>query len=415
MNSLFASWSSTHGASTSVMCLVMCLMILLSLPYPVRAGYRDAEAAFVRGDYTTAQRHCQSVLDARESTRRDRARASYLEGLMARNGFGMPRDAFAAWLSYSAAASLGSPRGRYGMALMLCETGRDLALPASFRADRLFGEAFPGLLEEARNGELLAQAMVGRMYEKGYGVSRDEGEAFSWYRRAAENGSAAAQVNLGLMLLHGRSTAKDTDAAGRWFRLAAQRNDPRGQLLHGMAILNGWSERISLSRAMTWVQKAADAGLVEAWTVLGYILAGSNPEHDLSRAIAALERAAGEGDGRARLRLASLLETGDPKRARLLYTEEAQAGCVEAQAALGHFLAASGDPENYPEALRWLRTAAEQGSAEARRNLAVMYRNGWGVPRSVVDAWLWGEAAARVDDDPQSTPDSPLQWLLKVK
>ena len=277
MNSLFAPWSSTHGASTSVMCLVMCLMILLSLPYPVRAGYRDAEAAFVRGDYTTAQRHCQSVLDARESTRRDRARASYLEGLMARNGFGMPRDAFAAWLSYSAAASLGSPRGRYGMALMLCEAGRDLALPASFRADRLFGEAFPGLLEEARNGELLAQAMVGRMYEKGYGVSRDEGEAFSWYRRAAENGSAAAQVNLGLMLLHGRSTARDTDAAGRWFRLAAQRNDPRGQLLHGMAILNGWSERISLSRAMTWVQKAADAGLVEAWTVLGYILAGSNP------------------------------------------------------------------------------------------------------------------------------------------
>jgi len=41
------------------------------------------------------------------------------------------------------------------------------------------------------------------------------------------------------------------------------------------------------------------------------------------------------------------------------------------------------------EAVRWFRTAAEQGNAEAQYNLGVMYGNGFGVPQDYVQAYMW--------------------------
>ena len=39
---------------------------------------------------------------------------------------------------------------------------------------------------------------------------------------------------------------------------------------------------------------------------------------------------------------------------------------------------AEGVPQNYAEALKWYRLAADQGDADAQYNLGVMYANGQG-------------------------------------
>jgi uncharacterized protein len=51
-------------------------------------------------------------------------------------------------------------------------------------------------------------------------------------------------------------------------------------------------------------------------------------------------------------------------------------------------------PQNYAEAVKWLRKAADQGNAHAQYNLGYMYQDGQGVPQNYVQAHMWFNLAA---------------------
>ena len=53
-----------------------------------------------------------------------------------------------------------------------------------------------------------------------------------------------------------------------------------------------------------------------------------------------------------------------------------------------------GVSQDYKEAVRWYRLAAEQGHAMAQSNLGVMYRNGEGVLADFIIAHMWFSIAA---------------------
>ena len=53
-----------------------------------------------------------------------------------------------------------------------------------------------------------------------------------------------------------------------------------------------------------------------------------------------------------------------------------------------------GVPQDYAEAVRWYRLAADQGHASAQNNLGVMYGTGAGVPQDYVQAHMWFNLAA---------------------
>ena len=53
-----------------------------------------------------------------------------------------------------------------------------------------------------------------------------------------------------------------------------------------------------------------------------------------------------------------------------------------------------GVPQNYAEAARWYRLAADQGSATAQHDLGVMYHFGQGVPQNYAEAVRWYRLAA---------------------
>jgi TPR repeat protein len=54
-----------------------------------------------------------------------------------------------------------------------------------------------------------------------------------------------------------------------------------------------------------------------------------------------------------------------------------------------------GVPQNYPEAMKWYRLAADQGYAEAQVNLGITYYNGGqGIPRDYAEAARWFDLAA---------------------
>jgi TPR repeat protein len=51
-------------------------------------------------------------------------------------------------------------------------------------------------------------------------------------------------------------------------------------------------------------------------------------------------------------------------------------------------------PQDYKEAVKWYRLAAEQGNADGQTNLGVMYANGQGVPQDFKEAVKWYRLAA---------------------
>ncbi len=53
-----------------------------------------------------------------------------------------------------------------------------------------------------------------------------------------------------------------------------------------------------------------------------------------------------------------------------------------------------GVSQDYPEAVKWYRKAAEQGNANGQNNLGLMYYHGTGVAKDMVEARKWFEKAA---------------------
>ena len=57
-------------------------------------------------------------------------------------------------------------------------------------------------------------------------------------------------------------------------------------------------------------------------------------------------------------------------------------------------LQGQGVPQNYAEAMRWFRRAADQNHAGAQFNLGLVYANGWGVQTDETEAMTWYRRAA---------------------
>jgi uncharacterized protein len=91
----------------------------------------------------------------------------------------------------------------------------------------------------------------------------------------------------------------------------------------------------------------------------------------------------------------------------------AEQGFAPAQKNLGDlYEQGEGVPEDHVEAVRWFRLAADQGYADAQTDLGVKYSNGEGVPEDDVLAYMWFNlAAARGDELAQENKDGIAQRM----
>ena len=110
---------------------------------------------------------------------------------------------------------------------------------------------------------------LGLMYERGWGISRDDEKAAEWYRKAAGQGHAVAQNNLGLILLHRSNSSSETKQipdAELWLRRAAeQNNDAVAQNNLG----DMYRHEEDYVEATKWYSKAARRGYATAQNNLG--------------------------------------------------------------------------------------------------------------------------------------------------
>ena len=256
-----------------------------------------------------------------------------------------------------------SSYGHYALARMM-EEGTAVEKNES-RAKELYAKAFTGLQKHAEKEEVMALFLVGRMYDFGQFVAKDEVEAVHWYRRAAEQGLAMAQLNLGVMYVNGQGVLKDEAEAVRWFRRAVEQGDAMSQHNLGWMYDNGLGVAKDHAQAVRWYRKAAEQGYATSQYNLGVMYAtGQGVAKDEAEAVRWFRKAAEQGDAKSQYNLG------------VIYAIAQGAAKDEAQAAI------------------WYRKAAEQGLAIAQTNLGIMYGLGQGVGKDKAEAVRWFRKAA---------------------
>ena len=273
------------------------------------------------------------------------------------------------------AAATGNSLALNDLALRLA-TGVGMPRDVPRAADLYRRAATSGVTEAARS--------LGILLWNGDGLPADRAEAVRWFRRAAEVGDPTSRRMLAAALARGLGTAPNEDEARRWLEAAAEAGDAAA--MNDLANLLKRSPVPDLSRAALLHRDAAEKGLAVAAANYGFDLwNGDGVDRDRRLALGFFEQAARGGSVPAMAMLGQAYRgdgggAGDPAVAAHWLEKAAMAGDGEAANTLGA-MHLSGEVAPRAEALRWFSLGAERGHAAATRNLALLYRQGFGVAR----------------------------------
>jgi TPR repeat protein len=181
------------GASVAVRMAIkaglVALVLFMSLSDAAAAGwFDDGQAAYDRGDYTTALRIW------RPSAEQGDAAAQSGLGAMYAYGKGVQQDNAMAMTWYRKAADQGLASAQYNLGVMY-DHGQ--GLPQNYSA------AVTWFRKAAEQDHPDAEYNLGVMYTDGRGVPRNFATAVTWYQKAADQGNASAQSSLGTMYAFG--------------------------------------------------------------------------------------------------------------------------------------------------------------------------------------------------------------------
>ena len=87
---------------------------------------------------------------------------------------------------------------------------------------------------KAAKSDAPAEYFLGKLYERGKGVTQDYAKAADYLRQAADQGYAPAQTDLGALYAQGLGVKLDDQQAAAWYRKAADNGDPLAQYAMGL-------------------------------------------------------------------------------------------------------------------------------------------------------------------------------------
>jgi TPR repeat protein len=138
---------------------------------------------------------------------------------------------------------------------------------------------------------------LGRMFDLGIGVAKDQKHAVDLYRMACDGGDASGCGNLGLMYGAGQGVAKDEKRAAELFRRACDAGDAGGCNNLGVSYAFAHGVPKDEKRAVELYSKACESGLSMACGSLGYKYdAGEGVAKDATRAVEFYRRGCDGGD-----------------------------------------------------------------------------------------------------------------------
>ena len=234
----------------------------------------------------------------------------------------------------------------------------------------------------AEKGDSAAQVDFGWRYFTGLGVAKDFVETAKWFRKAADQGNVLAERNLGACYANGFGVPQDKAEAKKWYN---------------KSVIDKFKETKALAE-----QGDADAQHEVGWD---YLVGNPGASKDIVEAVKWLEMAGEQGNTNAQSELGSMYLWGNIFFGATKDTDKAiywlrkivgRTGDAEAENNLGAVL---DEKQNYVEAAKWFRKAAEQGNADAQSNLGLIYHKGKGIETDDTEAATWFHKAAEQGDD----------------
>lgn len=112
----------------------------------------------------------------------------------------------------------------------------------------------------ARSGDARALNMLGRAYERGWGIAANTKEAAVYFRQAAERGDVWAMFNLADLHCRGEGVERDETAAYALYAEAARRGHAKSLNMLGLFHEDGAAVPRDLDKALSFFQAGAKAG-----------------------------------------------------------------------------------------------------------------------------------------------------------
>ena len=266
-------------------------------------------------------------------------------------------------------------------------------------AEEDLNESFKWFLKSAEAGYPIAQFQIGLMYADGRGVQKNNKKAVEWYEKASRQGLVKAQYELGLRYANGEGVEQNLVMSYSWISRASARGDAKAE---------NFKETISKKLTPDQIAKAEkmrhwDMGEASSQRESEYYI---TPEEYMMQRVQSFEGNFDSPNNMIGRHIHSnwrlLKEMGHFWEVKAL----AEQGNVSAQLDLGvmyygaqrQWVPPLGGEDNYKEAVKWYRKAAEKGYAPAQSRLGGMYNRGYGVPRDEKEAVKWYLKAAKQED-----------------
>ncbi len=277
------------------------------------------------------------------------------------------------------------------------------------------------LITAAELGNDQAQTALGLLYASDKEInplrsSSDKWEsAYKWFNRAAQQNNITAQTHAGICLLEWKGTARDPEKAVALLRGSAAQGDALAKHHLGQCYAQGIGVKQDSQEAQKLLSQAASKGISGSKEALGNI----TKEQGLLYIPAAIYTDTKRYDNLkpydAFVRGKQACEKGDPKGYALLESS-ARRGCNHAKLSLACALLPAGHKlrHNWPSFvfegkqlsnadrmqryLKWMVSAADNGSLEACQNLRKVYKGGFGVDKNSAKVFQYTKAAAQLKD-----------------
>jgi len=274
-------------------------------------------------------------------------------------------------------------------------------------------EGIKWIRKSAEQNNAMAQSALGMMYCEGYDnlIKQNWKEARTWLRKAAKQGDHVAQYYLGEIYFHGHDVPEDRKEAFKWYKQSSDGGYVPAQQKTAHCCLQGIGTRKNEGDGYLILASLALWGDEEAWTLLQSAAASGNSaaeysmwlyyreKNNLETAYSWLEKAAKQGHAQALCAMGfHYWNEGDNEKKLHYFRLAAEKGDAEGQVQLALWLETFEDkkaPQN-EEAVKWMKTAIDQGHAKANYHMGNFYRAGIGVDADGQKAFEYYTKAAEL-------------------